>query len=99
MSLNRYAKKRDASEPEIVSALIQCGFSVVRLDQPLDLLVGVPGRRGRPLMYLVECKVEGAKLNKNQVEFMASWRGPKPVVLRSAVDAYDWAIEVTSEAA
>lgn len=92
MSLNRYAKKRDASEPEIVSALLQCGFSVERLDRPVDLAVGFRGK-----CWLVECKVEGAKLNKNQVEFVAGWRGPKVVVLRSAQDAVDWCVQVASE--
>jgi hypothetical protein len=92
VSLNRYAKKRDASEPEIVSALLQCGFSVERLDRPVDLAVGFRGR-----CWLVECKVEGAKLNKNQQEFVAAWRGPKVVVLRSAQDAIDWASDVAAE--
>lgn len=98
MSLNRWAKKRDASEPEIVSALLQCGFSVERLDRPVDLLVGVPSRRGGPpRAFLIECKIEGAKLNKNQQEFVAGWRGPKVVVLRSAQDAVDWASDVAAE--
>lgn len=94
MSLNRYAKKRDASEPEIVSALIQCGFSVERLDRPVDLLVGY-----RKRCWIVECKVEGAKLNKNQTDFVAGWRGPEVVILRSAQDAIDWAVQVSCEAA
>lgn len=91
MSLNRYAKKRDFSEPEIVKALTDCGFSVHRLDQPTDLLVGFRGR-----CWLVECKTDKRKLNDNQVEFTATWRGPKVVVLRSAQDAIDWAVEVSS---
>jgi hypothetical protein len=92
MSLNRYAKKRDASEPEIVSALLQCGFSVERLDRPVDLAVGFRGK-----CWLVECKVEGAKLNKNQTAFVAGWRGPPVVILRSAQDAVDWCVQVASE--
>lgn len=94
MSLNRYAKKRDASEPEIVSALLQCGFSVERLDRPVDLVVGFRGRA-----FLIECKVEKAKLNKYQAAFVANWRGPKVVILRSEQDAIDWAVQVSCEAA
>lgn len=93
VSLNRYAKKRDASEPEIVAALLQCGFSVERLDRPVDLLVGFRGRT-----FVVECKVEGKKLNENQKDFVARWRGSDVVVLRSAQDAVDWACEVAAEA-
>ena len=96
----RRAAKRDASEPEIVAALKQCGFSVVRMDRPVDLLVGVPGRKGPRQMFLVECKTGtkgyGKTLNENQSEFAASWRGPEIVILRSAQDAVDWAVEVAS---
>lgn len=96
MSLNRYAKKRDASEPEIVTALQQCGFSVVRIDTPADLLVGFRGR-----CWVIECK-SGSKgyakdLNANQKAFDASWRGPKLVILRSAQEAIDWAVEAASK--
>lgn len=98
MSLNRYATKRDSSEPEIVTTLEQCGFSVVRMDKPADLLVGFRGR-----CWLVECKSSdkgyGKDLNANQKAFDAGWRGPKLVILRSAQDAMDWAVEVASKTA
>lgn len=89
----RRAAKRDASEPEIVSALRQCGFSVYRLHQPVDLVVGFRGRT-----FLVECK-SGTKgyakgLNDNQQKFADEWRGSDVVVLSSAQDAIDWAVEV-----
>ncbi len=99
MTLNRYAAKRDASEPEIVTALKGCGFSVYRIDQPVDLLVGVPGRKGPRRTFLVECKSGKKKLNENQVEFVAGWRGSEVVVLRSAQCAIDWAVQVSGEAA
>lgn len=91
----RRAAKRDFSEPEIVSALIQCGFSVYRLNQPVDLLVGFRGKN-----FLVECK-SGTKgyakdLNDNQKQFNDGWRGSKVVKLTSAQDAIDWAVEVAS---
>ena len=97
MSLIRYATKRDASEPEIVTALEQCGFSVVRMDKPVDLLVGFRGR-----CWLIECKSSdkgyGKDLNPNQKVFDSRWRGPKLVILRSAQDAIDWAVEASSRA-
>lgn len=90
--------KRDASEKEIVSTLQACGFSVVRTDQPTDLLVGFRRR-----MWLVECKSGtrgyGKGLNKNQTEFAETWRGPAVVVLHSGQDAMDWAVQVSQEAA
>jgi len=90
----RRAAKRDASEPEIVSTLVQCGFSVYRLNQPVDLLVGHRGKN-----YLVECKSGtkgyGKALNSNQRVFDDAWRGAKVVTLHSAQDAQDWAIEVS----
>lgn len=91
----RRAAKRDISEPEIVSALVQCGFSVYRLNQPVDLLVGHRGRN-----YLVECKTGnkgyGKSLNENQREFDDAWRGAKVVKLASAQEAIDWAVAVSS---
>lgn len=94
----RRAAKRDAAEPEVVKTLQECGFSVFRMDQPTDLLVGFRRR-----MWLVEVKTGtkgyGKSLNENQEKFAASWRGPKIVVLRSAQDAMDWAVQVSQEAA
>lgn len=96
MSLLRHNNKRDASEPEIVSALEQYGFSVVRLDKPADLLVGFRGR-----CWLVEAKT-GAKgygkgLNDNQVAFAATWNGPEVVILRSQQDAIEWGSRIRRE--
>lgn len=96
MSLNRYAKKRDAAEPEVFTALRQCGFSVEPLDRPVDALVGFRSR-----CWLIEVKSSakgyGKKLNPNQQAFADKWRGPEIVILRSAQDAIDWAVQVASE--
>jgi hypothetical protein len=96
MSLNRYAKKRDAAEPEVVSTLIQCGFSVERIDRPVDLLVGLRSR-----CWLIEVKSSdkgyGKRLNANQQAFADTWRGPDVVILRSAQDAMDWAVQMAAE--
>lgn len=92
----RRAAKRDNSEPEIVTALTQCGFSVVRLDQPCDLLVGFRRRT-----FLAECKT-GTKgyakdFNDNQKRFNESWRGSEVVKLTCAQDAIDWCVQIAME--
>lgn len=83
---SRRAAKRDASEPEVVAALEQLGFSVCRLDQPVDLLVGFRGRT-----HIVEVKTGtkgyGKGLNENQQIFADNWRGSPVVTLRSRDDA------------
>jgi hypothetical protein len=81
VSLNRYAKRRDPNEPEIVAALRAAGAVVWLLDQPLDLLVSHP----RAGTVLIEVKSpegprggksrSGQGLNKNQREFVATWPG------------------------
>ena len=85
----RRAAKRDISEPEIVSTLERCGFSVFRMDQPVDLLVGFRGQT-----YLVECKTGKGKLTVGQAQFIEQWRGHPVQVLRDAQEAMDWAVEI-----
>lgn len=74
MSLNRYAKKRDLSEPEIISALEKAGFKVWNY-LPVDLLTWRIDKGFRPL----ECKTPygkespKARLDKRQkaqIEFL-----------------------------
>lgn len=84
MSLNRYAKKRDLWEAEIVSALRGIGCSVEHLDTPVDLLVGFRGRT-----FLLEVKTGRKKLTESQARFMASWVGGDVVIVRSVSDALD----------
>ena len=93
MSMPKYAAKRDATEPEIVKVLRSCGFSVYLLDTPVDAIVGFRGRT-----WLVEIK-SGSKgyaktLNKNQAEFVATWKGSPVVVLRDAQEAMDFASDM-----
>ncbi len=75
MSLNRYAKRRDSNEQEIVDALEAIGCSVVRLDKPVDLLVGHSAR-----CYLLEIKGENGRLTQGQKDFMKTWQGQVRVV-------------------
>lgn len=91
----RRAAKRDIAEPAIVDALKRVGFSVLRMDQPVDLLTGFRG-----VTYLVEVK-SGSKgyakaLNENQKTFAAQWNGSPVFILRSADDAIAWAQSVAA---
>lgn len=70
MSINRYNRRRDANEKEIIDVFEVAGISVVRLDTPLDLLLGFNERN-----YLVEVKMSGRKLNSNQIDFINKWKG------------------------
>jgi len=70
MSINRYNPKRDANEIDIVNEFKKHGISVVRLNTPLDLLLGYNKRN-----YLVEVKLPDKKLNKKQIEFTEDWKG------------------------
>jgi hypothetical protein len=86
MSMPRHNAKRDASEPAIVAVLERVGFSVYRLDKPVDLLCGFRGRN-----YLVEVKTGtkgyGKGLNANQQSFADDWRGSPVFTLHSVDDA------------
>ena len=85
MSLHRWDARRDANEPEIVKAFQDKGISVHRLDKPLDLLLGYNKRN-----YLVEVKIPGKHLNKNQLEFTSLWQG-QWVVINSVEQAEKFA--------
>lgn len=92
MSLNRYAAKRDASEPSIKETLEKHGWSV----QPLsikggpDLLCGAYGT----VTELVECKTGKRKLKPGQSTWHRTWRGLPVRVLRTAADAEQLARDV-----
>ena len=69
MSLNRYAKKRDENESEIVKALRQIpGVDVYPLDRPCDLLIGYRARN-----ILLEVKMPGRADRKDQLQ-QREWR-------------------------
>ena len=55
MSLNRFAKRRDKSEPPIIQALEAAGFEVWPLDKPCDLAVRKSTWPGG-IVQLLECK-------------------------------------------
>lgn len=44
MSLNRYAKRIDQNQAQIISALESAGASVLVISKPVDLLVSINGK-------------------------------------------------------
>lgn len=65
MSLNRYARKRDANEAPIKRALEALGYSVEQLDV-VDLLVE---HKATDRRWLLEVKGRLGRLTPRQVEF------------------------------
>jgi hypothetical protein len=84
MGLNRYAKKRDANEAEIVAALREAGFWVALIDQPVDLLVG---HTGYPTVVLMEVKVLDGALNASQTLWWRLSEGAHRFVIRTKAEA------------
>jgi hypothetical protein len=74
MSLNRFAKRRDLSEPAIIVAIENAGWLTWPLDRPCDLLCYKPSKGFRTL----ECKtgrgksltVVKDKRQKEQTDFL-----------------------------
>lgn len=67
----RYAKRVDANQSQIISALRAAGAYVYVIGLPVDLLVSYSGK-----IYLVEVKTDAKKrLTKLQQDFFASWTG------------------------
>lgn len=64
MSLNRYAKRRDANEPELVELARACGAFMYQTDDPGDWLCGYRGQ-----WVVVEIKTEDGSPTPAQIEF------------------------------
>ena len=81
MSLNRYAKRRDENEPDIIARIRSHGVSVYLLDKPCDVLCGFNG-----LDRIAEIKMprnkrgDPSKLTPAQVKFKAVWKGSYTVI-------------------
>jgi len=91
MSLHRWDAKRDANEPEIVKVFESYGFSVCRLDTPLDLIVGFDKRN-----FLIEIKMPGKGLNENQKKFTRNWKG-QFIIIDSVEQAMGFCFSVKNE--
>lgn len=87
MSLNRYAKRRDDNEAEIVSALRDIpGCKVELLDKPCDLLVGFQAKN-----ILLEIKMPGRE-NRSDQRKQREWRETWPGQIR-VVTSVDEALD------
>ena len=73
--------RRDNNQAAIVSALRQIGCTVITIEKPVDLLVGLNG-----VNYLMEVKGLKGKLTAAQVAFMDVYKGQCAIV-RSVEDA------------
>lgn len=75
MSMNRYAKRRDANHRSIRDVLVAMGCDVLESDI-VDLIVGLAGNT-----YLIEVKRDGrARLRPVQKRLRESWRGHYAIV-------------------
>ena len=84
----RWDARKDENHAEIVAGLKQACRSVAETHRlgggfP-DLLVGFGGK-----MWLFEVKTKEGKLQKSQLEFFETWRGPKPIVVRTLEEALE----------
>lgn len=81
MSLNRYAKRRDQTEPDIVKGLRKRGCQVEQQNFP-DLLVRWQGR-----LYLLEVDgiTKNRKRKKAQLDFLRAWEIPIVKTLQQAM--------------
>ena len=87
MSLNRYAKRRDETEPDIVQGLRKCGYQVRQQDVP-DLAVRRPEwPDGRVIMLEVDGITKNRKRGLAQLGFLKAWRIPVVKTLEQALAA------------
>ena len=82
MSLNRYARRVDLNQNEIVKGLRQCGIRVDIMGKPVDLLTFY---RGRFLPLEIKHTPYKDKRQKEQLEFLAQTSCP---VVRTFEEAY-----------
>ena len=75
MSINRWDKRTDANERDIIRAMEKIGAKIYRVAKPLDLLVTF-----RQRTLLMEVKTEDGKLTKVQEDFLAIWPGEVHIV-------------------
>lgn len=77
----RRAARIDLTQTAIVDALRKISVSVEVIKLPVDLLICHRGETS-----LMECKSDGGRLTKGQVEFIARWPG-KVFVVNGPEDA------------
>lgn len=76
MSLNRYAARRDETEPDIVRDLRKIGYQVRQQDTP-DLIIRKPDwPPGLAFLLEVEGITKNRKRGLAQLGFLKAWRVP-----------------------
>ena len=84
MSVRRRAAKRDANEPEIITALRAVGAVVWQVSEKgvPDLVVGYEGAT-----FLLEVKAPGKWLTPDQKDVHAAWKGGHIFVVETPAQA------------
>lgn len=82
MTLNRYAKRKDANQDQIVKALEQVGAEVWIVDRPCDLIVWY-----RRFWHLLETKMPKGRMTPRQQADRDAGRGEGIQTVRSPLDA------------
>lgn len=84
---SHHAQKRDANEAEIVDALIENGYEVLRCNGlPFDLIVG------RNQWVILEVKTPTGRLTESQETFFGNGGTAPRVVVRNVLEALEAAM-------
>lgn len=75
----RFDARTDANQSALLGVLRSVGCKVIYLKKPLDLLASGGPLRSRNV--LLEVKMPGEKLNKEQQEFWDTWPGEKYIII------------------
>ena len=84
----RRAARTDANQAEIIESLRKIGARVYYIKEPVDLLVGF-----RNKSVLLEVKVEGGRITKQQARFIAEWNGCPCHLVRDSREAVEIVVE------
>lgn len=101
MSLNRFAKRRDQNEPELVNLAKQLGWFMTPMDRPCDWL-GLYNKRWYPIEIKQPFGSRGGQshrsLNESQEQWhdAAKWYGGRVLIWRLAEDVLGTTEELNS---
>lgn len=86
MTLNRYAKRQDATQPAIVKGLRAMGYQVEIVGKPCDLLIRNPRTEKLDLLE-VDGITKNRKRDQKQLDFLRDWQVPLVKTLDDALKA------------
>ena len=84
--MRRWGAKRDGNEAPIILALRNAGYWVAPVSHP-DFPDLVVGRKGRPMIVLMEVKDGDGKLTSGQLRFFQESEGCARFLVRSVEEA------------